>query len=331
MDDSGLNRSAVLLMSLGEEEAAQVLKHLEPRDVQKLGTVMAGLKNVPREMVETVLESFQEEALNQSPLGAGGNDYLRAVLTRALGEDKASVFLDRIVQNSDASGIEVLKWMDARSAAELIADEHPQIVATILVHLERDHAAEILKALPEQLRVDVLLRIATLDSVQPAGLRELNEAMSRLIAGAELTRRSSLGGERVAADILNHMGATHEAAIMEGVREFDEELAQKILDQMFVFDNLLELDDKAIQLVLREVQSESLIVALKGTVEELREKIVKNMSQRAADLLREDLESRGPVKVSEVEAEQKEILKIVRRLVEDGQVAMGGRGADGYV
>jgi len=331
MDDDGLNKSAILLMSLGEEEAAEVFKYLAPKEVQKLGMAMAGVKNVSREDIDRVLVDFQEKAGSQTSLGSADNEYLRGVLNKALGEEKASYLLDRILQGSDTSGIESLKWMDAQTVAELIKNEHPQIIASVLVHLEREHAAEIATHFAERLRSDVILRVATLDGIQPAALRELNDSLSNVLTGNNNLKKSALGGVRVAAEILNFMGNSNEAAVVEAVREHDADLAQKIVDEMFMFENLLDLDDRGIQLVLREVQSESLIIALKGTSQELREKVFSNMSQRAAEMLRDDLEGKGPVKVSEVEAEQKEILKIVRRLVEEGQVSLGGKGDDAYV
>ena len=259
------------------------------------------------------------------------DEYIRNVLTKALGVDKAGLLLDRILQGNDSSGIEGLKWMDAPSVAELIKNEHPQIIASIMAHLERDHASAVLSHLPERTRNDVILRIATLDGIQPNALSELNDVLSKLLSGGSRVKKTTMGGVRTAAEILNFVGNADETAILESVREYDPDLAQKIIDEMFVFDNLLDLDDRAIQLLLREVQSESLIIALKGANESLREKILTNMSQRAGDMLREDLEAKGPVRLSEVEAEQKEILKTVRRLADEGQLVLGGKGDDSYV
>jgi flagellar motor switch protein FliG len=259
------------------------------------------------------------------------DEYIRNVLTKALGVDKAGLLLDRILQGNDASGIEGLKWMDAPSVAELIKNEHPQIIASILAHLERDHASSILSNFPERTRNEVVLRIATLDGIQPNALRELNDVLTKLLSGGGRVKKTTMGGVRAAAEILNFIGSTNEASVIESVRQYDPELAQQILDEMFVFDNLLDLDDRGIQLLLREIQSESLIIALKGANEELREKIFKNMSQRAGEMLREDLEAKGPVRVSEVEAEQKEILKTVRRLADEGQLVLGGKGEDNFV
>ena len=321
--DDGLEKSAMLLLTLGSTESAEVLKYLGPREVQKLGSMMATMKSVPREKIEQVLDEFHEHTAKGAPLSVD-EAMIREMLTKALGDDRAANLIGRILQGGDTAGIESLKWMDASTVADMIKNEHPQIIATILVHLEFDHAGEILKHFPDRLRNDVLLRIATLDGVQPAALHELNEALTRMMAGATNVKKASMGGIRHAAEILNFVGTAAETAIVDNVREYDPELAQKILDEMFVFENVLDIDDRGVQLLLREIQSDSLIVALKGASPELREKIFKNMSQRAAEMLREDLEAKGPVRLSEVEAEQKEILKIARRLADEGQLVLGG-------
>ncbi len=331
MNEDGLMKSAILLMSLGEEEASEVMKFLSPKEVQKLGQTMAGLKGITREKIDSVLTTFEAESQEQTSIGMDTDVYLRSVLNKALGEEKAGLILDRILQGGDTSGIESLKWMDAPSVAELIKNEHPQIIASVLVHLERDQASEILNQLPERLRSDALLRIATLDGIQPAALRELNDVLAKSLTGKDTLKKAALGGAGPAAEILNFMGTANESAVLESVREYDPDLAQAIIDKMFVFDNIIDIDDRGIQTVLREVQSESLIVALKGASEELREKVFKNMSQRAAETLREELESKGPVRLSEVENEQKEILKIVRRLTDEGQIAVAGKGEEAYV
>jgi len=331
MSEDGVQRSAILLMSIGEEEAVEVFKYLGPKEVQKLGLAMAKLSNVTREQVADVLKKFRTEAEQQTNIGTASDQYLRTVLTRALGNDKAAGLIDRILQGNDNSGIESLKWMDSASVAELIKGEHPQIIATILVHLDPDQAGEVLSALPERLRNDVMLRIATLEGVQPAAMRDLNEVLTQILSGTDKLKKTARGGIDAAADILNNMGGTLEATISSHIREVDPELAQKIQDKMFVFENLMDLDDRGIQLLLREVQSETLVVALKGTSDGLREKIFRNMSQRASEMLRDDLEAKGPVRLSEVEAEQREILRIVRRLAEEGQIVMGGKGEEGLV
>jgi flagellar motor switch protein FliG len=326
MDDQGLEDAAILLMSLGEEEAAEVFKHLAPKEVQRLGETIAKMKAIPRDRIAKVIDSFETLAANESMLVADSNEYVKSVLRKALGEDKANLLIDRILQGSDVTGIESLKWMDPGSVAELLRNEHPQIVAAILVHLEFDQCADVLKLFTERQRNEVMVRIATLDGIQPAALRDLNEVMSKVLAGGDRGKKSSLGGVKAAAEILNMLGSSVETSVLDFVREADNDLAQKIMDNMFTFDDVEKIDDKGIQALMKEVQSESLVIALKGATPALREKIFRNMSTRAAETLREDLESRGPVRLSEVEAEQKEMLKIVRRLVDEGQIVLAGGG-----
>ncbi|MBI1905623.1 MAG: flagellar motor switch protein FliG [Rhodocyclales bacterium] len=325
--DDGLEKAALLLLTLGSDEAAEVLKHLGPREVQKLGSSMASMSAQPRARVEELINELEAHCEQGAPIEAN-EEQIRSMLTKALGDDRAGHILARILHGSDTAGIESLKWMDPATAADLIRNEHSQIIATILVHLEFDQAGEILKHFTDRLRNDVILRIATLDGVQPIALRELNEALTRMLSGTTSVKKAAMGGVRHAAEILNFVGAAAETAVLDNVREYDPDLAQKILDEMFVFENIMDIDDRGIQTLLREVQSDSLVVALKGAAPDLREKIFKNMSQRAAEMLREDLESKGPVRLSEVEAEQKEILKTVRRLAEEGQIMLGGKGGD---
>jgi flagellar motor switch protein FliG len=331
LDEGGLEDAAILLMSLGEEEAAEVFRHLEPKEVQRLGETIARMKSIPREKVEGVLQKFSAVAAEQSILVADTDEYVKSVLKKALGEDKANLLIDRILQGSDISGIESLKWMDPGSVAELLRNEHPQIAAAILVHLDYDQASSVLKCFIERHRHEVLVRIATLDGIQPSALKDLNDVMGKVLAGGDKLRKASLGGVKTAAEIINLLGGSVETAVLDYIREADNELAQKIMDNMFTFDDLEKLDDKGIQALMKEVQSESLVVALKGATAELREKIFKNMSTRAAETLREDLESRGPVRLSEVEAEQKEMLKIVRRLADEGQIVLAGGSDDEFV
>ena len=298
MNDNGVHKAAILMLAIGEVEAAEVMKFLSPREVLKLGAAMASMKGVQHEQVVTVLDSFRAQTELNSTVGLDSDEYIRQVLTKALGDDKASVLLSRILGGKDASGIESLKWMDASSGAELIRNEHPQIIATILVHLERDQACEILGNFSDRLRNDVVLRIATLDGVQPAALRELNDVLTKLLSGNENIKKSSLGGVRAAAEILNFMSGEQEGSVMDSIKNYDNDMAQKIMDEMFVFDNIIDIDDRGIQLLLREVQSEMLIIALKGASQDLRDKIFKNMSARAAEMMREDLEYKGPVRLS---------------------------------
>jgi flagellar motor switch protein FliG len=332
MDDEGLVDGAILLLTLGEEAAAEVFKHLSPKEVHRLGEAMSRLKSTTRDQVDGVLERFRLAAEQRSPLVSDTDGYVRNALTRALGEDKAGLLIDRIMHGDDISGIESMKWMDASSIAELVRNEHPQIIATILVHLERDQASGVLMHLTERLRNDVVLRIATIDSIQPSALKELNEVLSAVLSGNDRVKKTRLGGAKAAAEMLNFMGGGQEQVVIEAIRETEPELAQVIVDQMFTFDDLIKVDDKGVQALLREIQTDQLVVALKGADPELREKVFRNMSQRAAETLREDLESRGPVRISEVEEQQKEILKVARRLVDEGQLMIGnGAGEDAYV
>jgi flagellar motor switch protein FliG len=331
MDDQGLENAAILMMSLGEEEAANVFKHLSPKEVQGLGETITKMKAVTRDRVDGVLQQFHDVAAEQSMLVTDTDEYVKSVLRKALGDDKANLLIDRIMQGGDTAGIEALKWMDPQSVGELLRIEHPQIVAALLVHLEFDQAADVLKTFTERQRNEVLVRIATLDGIQPSALKDLNEVMSRVLAGGERSRKTSLGGVKAAAEMINMMGSSIETAVLDYIREADNDLAQKIMDNMFTFDDLEKVDDKGIQALLKEVQSESLVIALKGATPEMREKVFKNMSTRAAETLREDLESRGPVRVSEVETEQKELLKIVRRLADEGQIVLGGGGDDDFL
>jgi flagellar motor switch protein FliG len=331
MSDQGLNDAAIFLMSLGEEEASEVFKHFSPKEVQKLGETIAKISSISKERVDEVVSKFSHAAEAQSLIVSDTGNYIRSVLKRALGDDKASLLIDRILQGGDVSGIESLKWMDPFSVAELLRNEHPQIVAAILVHLDYEQSSAVLKLLVDRQRNEVLLRIATMEGIQPMALKDLNEVLFNVLAGGDKVRKASLGGIKATAEIVNLLGTNIEAVVLESIRAHDPDLAQKITDKMFVFDDIIKLDDKAIQLVLKEVSSEALIPALKGASPELKDKILANMSTRAADTLREDLESRGPMRLSEVEAQQKEILKTVRRLADEGQIMIGGGGEEAFV
>jgi flagellar motor switch protein FliG len=331
MSDIGVQDAAIFLMSIGEEEAAEVFKHLEPKEVQRLGEAIARTRSISRERVDDVIERFTLEAASQSLLVTDTDNYVRSVLKRALGEDKANLLIDRILQGGDVTGIESLKWMDPLSVAELLRNEHPQIMAAILVHLDVEQVAGILKYIAARTRNEVMLRIATLEGIQPAALKDLNEVLFQALAGGDKVRKSSLGGVKTAAEIINLMGTQIETTMIEAIREHDDDLAQKIVDKMFTFEDLVKLDGKSVQLVLREVSSEALVVSLKGATDGLRDMVLSNMSSRAAASLRDDLESRGPLRLSEVETQQKEILKVVRRLVEEGTVVIGGGVDDSFV
>jgi flagellar motor switch protein FliG len=322
MDEEGLVDSAILLLALGEEAAAEVFRHLAPKEVERLGEAMARLRSTDRTRLQQVLERFHDSAGRHDSLVADNDAYVRRVLTRALGEDRARPMLERVVPEPGSSGIERLRWMDAESVAALIAGEHPQIVASVLVHLERDHAGAVLALLDEGLRRDVVLRIARLDAIQPAALKELDAVLSAALSAGDVSRAAKLGGSKTAAELLNMLGGG-DPGVIEAIRERDPDLAQEIEDRMFTFDDLIRVDDRGIQTLLREVQSDQLVVALKGADPALREKVFRNMSQRAAESLREDLEARGPMRISEVEAQQREILQTARRLADEGQIVIG--------
>ncbi len=328
---NGTERAAVLLLSLGESQASEVLKHMGPKEVQRIGSAMATLKNVSRDSVSHVLENFVETVQQQTALGVGTEEYLRKVMVQALGEDKASGLMDRIMMGSSTKGLEALKWMDARAVAELIRLEHPQIQAIVLSYLDADHAADVLNFFSERVRPDVLLRIATLEGIQPQALKELDEIMERQFSGNQNVQSSTVGGVKAAANILNFVDTAIEGEVMEMIKDVDAELGQQIQDLMFVFDNLIEVDDRGMQQLLREVSSDTLILALKGADETMREKIFSNMSKRAAEIMRDDLENKGPVRLSEVESAQKEILAIARRMADSGEIALGGKGGEQYV
>ncbi|HEY9130255.1 MAG TPA: flagellar motor switch protein FliG [Dyella sp.] len=324
---TGAQRAAILLLTLGEQDAAEVLKHLSARDVQAVGTAMAGLTSVTREQVEQVLDMLNEELGRQTSFGVGTEEYIRRVLVNALGESKAGGLIDRILLGRSSKGLESLKWMESRAIAEMIGLEHPQIIALVLAHLEPDQAAEVIGYLPARTRSDAVMRIATLDGVQPHALHELDEIMERQFSGnTNKLKSANVGGLKAAADILNAMETSREAELMAAIRSHDANLGGRIEELMFVFDDLAELDDRSIQTLLREVPSARLVVALKGAEPSVREKFFANMSQRAADMLRDDLEVKGPVRLSEVDAAQKEVLGIARRLADSGQISLSASG-----
>ena len=331
IDDRGVEDAAILMMAFGEETAAEVFKHLTPKEVQRLGEAITKVRTVPRERFQEVLSTFLARAQAEQMLVGDNDEYVKSVLRKALGDENANLLIDRILQGGGVAGIESLKWMDPQSVAELMRNEHPQIVAAILVHLEFDQASDILKLLNQRHRNEVMMRMATLDGIQPSALKDLNEVLASVLTGSERTRTSALGGVKSTAEILNLLGSSIETSVLDHIREDDADLAQKIMDNMFTFDDMIRIDDRGIQTVLKEVQTDQLVLALKGATPELREKIFRNMSSRAAEALREDLETRGPVKLSEVEAQQKELVKVVRRLSDEGQISIGGAAEEEYV
>ncbi|GAC1038896.1 flagellar motor switch protein FliG [Pseudomonas sp. No.117] len=328
---SKVEKAAIFLLSLGEADAAQILRHMGPKEVQKVGTAMAQMRNVNREQVERVLGDFIEVVGDQTSLGVGADGYIRKMLTQALGEDKASGLIDRILLGGNTSGLDSLKWMEPRAVADVIRYEHPQIQAIVVAYLDPDQAAEVLGHFDHKVRLDIVLRVSSLNTVQPAALKELNLILEKQFSGSASTTRTALGGVKRAADIMNYLDSSVEGPLMDAIRDADQDLSGQIEDLMFVFDNLADVDDRGIQALLREVSSDVLVLALKGADEGIKEKFFRNMSKRAAELLRDDLEAKGPVRLSEVEGAQKEVLAVARRMADAGEIVLGGKGGEEMV
>lgn len=327
----GVEKAAILLLSLSEEDAAQILKHLEPKQVQKVGIAMAQIDDLSQDKISAVHGLFIEQIQEYSTIGFQSEDFIKKALTAALGEEKAATLLDQIILGGGAKGLDSLKWMDSKQVANIIRNEHPQIQTIVLAYLEPDQSAEILSQFSDKVRIDLTMRIANLEEVQPAALQELNEIMEKQFAGQAGAQAAKMGGMKAAAEIMNFLDTNVEGQLMDAMREHDEEMAQQIQDLMFVFDNLIDVEDRGIQAILREVQQDALMKAIKGADEGLKEKILKNMSKRAADMLVDDLEAMPPIRVSEVETAQKEILSIARRLADAGEIMLGGGGGDDFL
>jgi flagellar motor switch protein FliG len=328
---AGTQRAAILLMSLGEQDAANLLKQLDAREVQKLGIAMAELKEVSREQMSSVLDKFIGIADGKANIAGGSQDYVRRVLTQAVGKQKTDMLLDRVSNGQTGQGIEALKWMEAKAVAQIISGEHPQIAAIVLAHLEPEQSATILPLLNEDLRTEVLMRIASLNEVPQSALTELDQLVEKQANVAPPAPLRRVGGARTAANILNAMEREKLGDELGKIEKADSGMHQQIKDLLFVFDNLLDVDDRGIQALLREVGSDTLAVALRGAEPEVQEKILKNMSKRAAEILKDDMEARGPVKLTDVEAAQKEIIVIAQRMAEEGTISLGGKGAGEFV
>ena len=328
---SKVDKPAILLLSLGEPDAAQVLQHMGPKEVQRVGSAMAQMRNIHRDQVEQVMTEFVEVVSDQTGLGVGSDGYIRNMLTQALGEDKAGGLIDRILLGGNTSGLDSLKWMEARAVADVIRYEHPQIQAIVVAYLDPDQAGEVLSHFDHKVRLDIVLRVSALNTIQPAALKELNTILEKQFSGNSNTTRTTMGGVKRAADIMNFLDSSIEGPLLDAIRDLDQDLSGKIEDLMFVFDNLADVDDRGIQALLREVSSDVLVLALKGADDAIKEKIFKNMSKRASELLRDDLEAKGPVRISEVESAQKEILTIARRMADAGEIVLGGKGGEEMV
>ena len=325
---SGSSRAAILLMALGEDKASSVLQYMEPAEVQSLGEAMTSITGVSQEQIGNTLDNFIERIGKESSLGFGSAEYFKSTLTKALGKDRATSVLSQLDANTETRGLDALKWMDARVVTKLIRHEHPQIIATVLSQLPRDQAGDVLNRLPGEIHADIIIRITQLDTLHPSALAELDRVIQDVFENNADVELSGIGGVRVASEILNGVSKEAEESIFETIESLDNELCEKIKEGMFIFENLLTLDDRGMQTLLRDISSEHLILALKGSSEEMQAKIFRNMSSRAAELLKDDLDAKGPVKLSEVEESQKEILKTAHQLAEDGKIALSSKEDD---
>lgn len=324
----GIERAAILLLSMGEQNASEVLKYLEPRQVQKVGMAMSTMSTVSKANIQTVLTDFIGAIDDQASLSVDTEEYLRTVLIAALGEEKANPFIDRILVSDKDSGLNRLKWLDGRLIADVIRNEHPQIIATILIHLDSEQSAEVVSYFSAEKRAEVLLRMCNIDAVKPEAISELGQVIEKQLTGQKVGKSASVGGIKSVADVINYLDGSMETEVLDKIKDWDQELSNKIRDKMFVFENLTDMDDRSVQTLLRDISTEQLKIALKGTTESTKEKIYANMSKRAADLLRDDMEVQGPVKVSDVERAQKDILAIARNLAEDGKITLGSKGGE---
>lgn len=324
---SGIEQAAILLLSMGEKNASEVLKHLEPKQVQKVGVAMTTLGSISKSRMQSVLVEFLGAIEDTSNLSVDPENYLRNVLIDALGEENATPFIDRILVSEVDKGLNRLKWLDARSVADVIRNEHPQIIATILTHLDSEQSAEIVGYFSSEKRAEVLLRMCTIDTVKPEAIAELGQVLEKQLSGQKSTKSTSVGGIKSASDVINFLDGAMGEEVLANIKTWDEDLAGQIKDKMFVFENLVDMDDRSMQTLLRDITTEQLKLALKGTIDTVKDKVFSNMSKRAAELLKDDLDAQGPVKVSEVEQAQKEILNVARNLAEEGKISLGSNSS----
>ena len=328
---TGTQKSAILMMLLGEEEASEIIRNLSPKEVQHLGSAMYSVQGLDQDTVNKVLDEFLEIIKQQTSLGLGSDSYIRNVLTKALGTDKAQSVLGRITPTSSNRPIEILDWMDARAIAEMVLDEHPQIISLIISYLEPSVGADVMNMLPVDLQADVIRRVATLETVQPDALRELEMVMQRKFAANTSLRASQVGGVKAAAALMNFTQQDTEQRIMKVLGKDDKDLMQAIQENMFLFENLIESDDRSLQTLLRSVETEDIVVAMKGADEALRDKLFACMSSRAAANIMDEMEALGPVRLTEVQDAQKAIINVARRLSDEGAIVLAGRGGDDFV
>jgi flagellar motor switch protein FliG len=321
---SGTKRAAVLMLLLGEQQAAEIIRFLNPKEVQALGGAMVSVADLSQEAVNSVLDEFVTTIKKQTSLGLGTTDYVEKVLKRALGDDKAASVLGRILPGQSSKGLDILSWMDARSIAEMIRGEHPQVSAIILSVLENSVAADVLAYLPPESRAEIIQRVASLEVVQPSAMEELEAIMKKQFSNNSSAQSSSFGGVKAAAKIMNFTKTALEASVMTSLAEIDADLMQKIQDNMFTFDNLVSVDNRGIQVLMRNVEPDLLMIALKGGSEEVKDKFFGNMSERARGMFRDDMEAKGPLRIADVEEAQKTIMRIARKLSDAGDLVLGG-------
>jgi flagellar motor switch protein FliG len=328
---NGTQKCAILMMLIGEDEAAEIMGNLSPKEVQVLGAAMYSVQGLGQDTVNLVLDEFLAIIKAQTSLGISGGNYIKNVLTKSLGQDKAQSVLGKITPTDSIKAIEILDWLDARSITDLIIDEHPQIIALIISYLEPAIASDVLHFLPEKNQSDIIKRIATLQTVQPEALKELDRVMQKVFSSNASLRASKVGGVQAAAKIMNFSSQDGEARIMKDILKEDKSLMQAIQDSMFVFETLLLSDDKSLQTLLRNVENDLIILALKGADQELRDKLFGCMSQRAAANIQDEMEALGPVRLTEVQEAQKQIIAVARRMSDEGSIVLAGRGGDDYV
>ncbi len=328
---SGTQKSAILMMLLGEDEASEILKNLSPKEVQHIGTAMYSVEGLDQDTVNKVLDEFLAIIKEQTSLGLGAGNYIQNVLNKALGSDRAQSVLGRITPSESSNAIEILEWMDSRAIAELISDEHPQIIALITSYLDPAQGSDVLAMLDEKLQPEIVKRIATIQTVQPDALRDLELVMQKKFAANTSLRASQVGGVKAAASIMNFMKGEDEQRVFKEIAKYSKNLMSEIQEAMFVFDNLIKSDDKSLQMILRSVETEDLVLAMKGADEVLRDKLFACMSQRAAANIQDEMEALGPVRLTEVQEAQKRIINTARRMSDEGTIVLAGRGGDDYV
>ena len=321
---SGVQRAAVLMLLLGEQQAAEIIKYMDPKEVQALGAAMVSVADLSQEAVNTGLDQFVATIKKQTSLGLGTTDYVEKVFKRALGDDKAASVLGRIMPGQSSKGLDILRWMDARSIADMIRGEHAQVIAIILSVLEHEVAADVLNFLPPAARPEIIQRVASLETVQPSAMEELEAIMKKQFANNSSAKSSSFGGIKAAAKIMNFTKTDLESSIMSGLGEIDEDLMLKIQDNMFTFENLMSVDNRGIQVLMRNVEPDLLMIALKGANDGVQAKFFDNMSERARGMFRDDMEAKGPLRIADVEDAQKKIMRIARKLSDAGDLVLGG-------